>query len=163
MQKVNTAYLLCDDRKFDTIDKATKELKRLRALCYRLKDKNVEKNIAFTMGVSTNITDFIGEMIYDKPKNKGGKKQFVCYEKITKRDRNTGEKYKYKPSTECLAHIHIMINGYGASSYAERILLNLRVRNKENKFRKRHLKTDNDSKQAFNYIKAQSTVFVQVK
>ena len=74
LYKVNTAYLLCDGRKFNSIEDATKELNRLRAMCIRLK-KRQEEEISFLLGVSVTDSAYVGKMGYDKPKNKGGRKQ----------------------------------------------------------------------------------------
>ena len=157
MRKVDTAYFLCDERKFNTIEDATKELNRLRAMCVRLKKKQDEE-ISFLLGVSVTDSTFVGKMGYDKPKNKGGRKQFICSEKVRKVDRQTGETVRITPPTETAPHIHILVNGYGASSCAEHILENLRKRHTDYSFSKTHLKTAQRITETISYIEEQSTI-----
>ncbi len=90
MHKVKTAYSLNDPRKFESIEEAEKELNRLRVLCIRLKKKQAEE-VHFLLGLSITSHDYVGRMGYDKPKNKGGKKQFICSERLWKIDPSTGE------------------------------------------------------------------------
>lgn len=161
LYKVNTAYLLCDGRKFNSIEDATKELNRLRALCVRLKKKQ-EEEISFLLGVSVADSAYVGKMGYDKPKNKGGRKQFTCSEKVRKKDRQTGETFRVSPPTETDPHIHIMVNGYGASSCAEHILENLRKRHTDYSFSKTHLKTAQRITETTSYIEKQSTLLRRV-
>lgn len=161
LYKVNTAYHICDKRKFKSIEEASRELNRLRALCIRLKRKQTEE-ISFLLGVSVTDSAYIGKMGYDKPKNKGGKKQFICSERIKKIDRQTGELTKEVPPTKISPHIHILVNGYGASSCSERILENLRKRNTDYSFSKTHLKTAERITQTISYIEKQSTILRQV-
>lgn len=161
MDKVNTAYLICDKRKFNSIEDATKELNRLRALCVRLKKKQDEE-ISFLLGVSVTDSTYVGKMGYDKPKNKGGRKQFTCSEKVRKKDKQTGETVRVIPPTETDPHIHLMVNGYGASSCAEHILKNLRKRHTDYSFSKTHLKTAQRITEEISYIEKQSTLFRRV-
>jgi len=120
-EKVNTAYFLNDPRKLGSMEDGEKELNRLRAVCMRWKKKQ-GADINITLGLSATNTEFVGKMGYDKPKNKGGKKQFICDEKIWRIDRNTGEVNKVTPDTVVAPHLHILVEGYGASSCAEHII-----------------------------------------
>lgn len=162
MNKVNSAYLICNPIKFPDIDTAEKELKRLRSLCIRLKSKDNEDNINFVLGCSVTNSQYFGKMGYDKPKNKGGKKKFNSPMMITKRDRLTGELFKTKPNTEVEPHIHMMVDGMSASSYAEKILDNLRKRNTNVKFTKTRLKTKDDVIQVTEYIESQCVILRRV-
>jgi len=63
LRKVDTAYFLCDERKFNSIEDATKELNRLRAMCVRLKKKQDEE-ISFLLGVSVTDSTFVGKIGY---------------------------------------------------------------------------------------------------
>lgn len=159
--KVNTAYLVCDGRKFQSIKDAEKELNRLRAICVRLKNKQDEE-ISFILGVSVTNTDYIGKMSYDKPKNQGGKKQYACADSRLTWNPETGETIIIPPPHQADPHIHIMVNGYGASSCAERILENLRKRNTDDTFSKTHLKTSERIAQMTSYIEEQSTILRHV-
>ena len=75
-EKVNTAYFLNDPRKFDSAEDGEKELNRLRAVCSRWK-KRQGGDINITLGLSVTSSEYAGRMGYDKPKNEGGKKQFI--------------------------------------------------------------------------------------
>lgn len=161
MQKVSTAYLLCDGRKFENREEAEKELNRLRALCVRLQKKQ-EEEIHFLLGLSTTDSDYLGYIGYDKPKNQGGKKQFICSEKIWRTDRETGEVFKLSPNTEVAPHLHIMVNGYGASSCAERIIESMRKNRADCKYSKQHLKTAERVATTTEYIERQSTILRRV-
>jgi len=161
LYKVNTAYLLCDGRKFNSIKDATKELNRLRAMCVRLKKKQDEE-ISFLLGVSVTDSAYVGKMGYDKPKSKGGRKQFICSEKVRKVDRQTGETVRVIPPTETAPHIHIMVNGYGASSCAEHVLENLRKRHTDYSFSKKHLKTAQRISETTSYINEQCAILRHV-
>ena len=161
LYKVNTAYLLCDGRKFNSIEDATKELNRLRAMCVRLKKKQ-EEEISFLLGVSVTDSAYVGKMGYDKPKSKGGRKHFTCSEKVRKVDRQTGKTVRVTPPTETDPHIHIMVNGYGASSCAEHILENLRKRHSNYSFSKTHLKTAQRISETTSYINEQCAILRHV-
>lgn len=90
MEKINTAYLICDSRNFlslDDSDEAEKEYNRVRAKCYRMKNKIGTDDIHFLLGLSNVNSDFFGEMGYDKPKNQGGKKQFKSYSSCAERQK----------------------------------------------------------------------------
>lgn len=159
--KVNTAYIVCDERKFCSIKDAEKELNRLRAICMRLKNKQDEE-ISFVLGVSVTNTDYIGKMGYDKPKNQGGKKQYACADTRLTWNPATGETIIISPPYQTAPHIHIIVNGYGASSCAEKIITNLRKRNADNSFSKTHLKTSERIAQMTSYIEEQSTILRHV-
>lgn len=161
MHKVNTAYSLNDPRKFESIEEAEKELNRLRALCIRLKKKQAEE-VHFLLGLSVTNHDYVGRMGYDKPKNKGGKKQFICAERIRKIDPSTGEILKLMPDTEVAPHLHIMVDGYGASSCAERIIESMRKQQPDCKYSKQHLKTAERISTMAAYIEGQSTILRRV-
>ena len=111
-EKVSTAYFLDDPRKFSSMEEAEKELNRLRAVCVRLKKKQGEE-IAFTLGLSVTDSQYIGRMGYQKSMRYGGKKVFICTEKRI----HNGE--RVEPCTDKPPHIHIMVQGYGASTAAE--------------------------------------------
>lgn len=162
MHKVNTAYSLNDPRKFESIEEAEKELNRLRALCIRLKKKQAEE-VHFLLGLSINTHEFLGYMGYVTPKNKGGKKQFIYTDApIRHRDRETGEIIRYIPDTTVAPHLHIMVDGYGASSCAERILESMRKQRPDCKFSKQHLKTAERVSTMVAYIEEQSTILRRV-
>lgn len=165
MEKINTAYLICDSRNFlslDDSDEAEKEYNRVRAKCYRMKNKIGTDDIHFLLGLSNVNSDFFGEMGYDKPKNQGGKKQFKCIDKIRRLDSSTGEIVCVMPNFTVFPHIHILVEGYGASSCAERILNDLRKRNDGNKFSKTHLKSAERVTQVKEYITRQSILLRRV-
>lgn len=159
--KVNTAYLICDERKFQSINDVEKELNRLRAVCVRLKNKQ-EEEIRFILGVSVTNTDYIGKMGYDKPKNQGGKKQFICADSRLTWNPETGENVVVPAPHQTDPHIHIMVQGYGANSCAEKILKNLRKRNTDTTFSKTHLSTPERIAQITSYIEEQSTILRHV-
>lgn len=162
MQKVSTAYLLCDGRKFESREEAEKELNRLRALCVRLQKKQ-EEEIHFLLGLSTTDSQYFGYMGYDKPKNQGGKKQFIYQDcPIRYRDKDTGERLLLRPNTEVAPHLHIMVNGYGASSCAERIIESMRKNRADCKYSKQHLKTAERIATETEYIERQSTILRRV-
>lgn len=160
-EKANTAYFLNDPRKFDSKEDGEKELNRLRAVCVRWKKKH-GVNIAITLGLSVNSSEYIGRMGYDKPKNEGGKKQFICEEKIWRADQNTGEITKVVPNTSVAPHLHILVNGYGASSCADYILESMRKHAPTRKYSKQHLKTTERVEQIKVYIEDQSTILRHV-
>lgn|GEM_PF-2792752 len=160
-EKVNTAYFLNDPRKLGSIEDGEKELNRLRAVCMRWKRKQ-EADINITLGLSVTSTEFVGKMGYDKPKNKGGKKQFICDEKIWRIDRNTGEVNKVTPDTAVAPHLHILVEGYGASSCAEHIIQSMRKHTPTCQYSKQHLKTAERVKQITEYIEEQSTILRRV-
>lgn len=159
--KVDTAYLICNEQKFRSIKDAEKELDRLRALCGRLQSKQEEK-INFILGVSVTNTDYIGKMGYPTPKSQGGKKQYICVDNRRTWNPETGETIIIPPPYQTEPHIHIMVQGYGASSCAERILENLRKRNPDSTFSKTHLKTSERIAYETSYIEKQSTILRHV-
>ena len=114
-EKVSTAYFLDDPRKFSSMEEAEKELNRLRAVCVRLKKKQGE-DIAFMLGLSVTDSQYMGKMGYQKSMRYGGKKVFICSERRI----HNGE--RVEPCTDKPPHIHIMVQGYGASTAAERII-----------------------------------------
>ena len=111
-EKVSTAYFLDDPRKFSSMEEAEKELNRLRAVCVRLKKKQGE-DIAFMLGLSVTDSQYMGKMGYQKSMRYGGKKVFICSERRI----HNGE--RVEPCTDKPPHIHIMVQGYGASTAAE--------------------------------------------
>ena len=142
-EKVSTAYFLDDPRKFSSMEEAEKELNRLRAVCVRLKKKQGEE-IAFMLGLSVTDSQY------------GGKKVFICTEKRI----HNGE--RVEPCTDKPPHIHIMVQGYGASTAAERIIQSVRKGNPDCKCHKQHLKTAEQTAQAAAYIEGQSSVLRRV-
>ena len=131
--------MICDSRKFSSLDDsedAVREFNRIRAKCYRIKKKIGIDEIHFLLGLSNVDSSFIGKMVYDRPKNQGGKKQFKCIDRIRKIDSSTGETFRIMPEFNVLPHIHILVEGYGASSCAEKILNDLRKRDPCSKFSK---------------------------
>ena len=160
-EKVDTAYFLWDPRKFDSIADAEKELNRLRAICVRWKKKQGDE-INCLLGLSVTRSEYVGRMGYDKPKSKGGKKQFLCTQKIRSRDRSTGAIVRFTPSTAVLPHLHILINGYGASSCSEHILKAIRKHTPTYKYRKEHLKSAERIDRVIAYIESQSTILRRV-
>jgi hypothetical protein len=160
-KKVNTGYFLDDPRKFASKEEAEKELNRLRALCVRLKKSQTEE-IHFLLGLSETDSQYIGYMGYDKPKNQGGKKHFICLDKIWKKDAETGETLKLQPCTEVPPHLHIMVEGYGASTCAERIIESMRKNRPECSYSKHHLKTAERIAMTTEYIERQSTILRRV-
>lgn len=154
-EKVSTAYFLDDPRKFSSMEEAEKELNRLRAVCVRLKKKQGEE-IAFMLGLSVTDSQYIGRMGYQKSMRYGGKKVFICTEKRI----HNGE--RVEPCTDKPPHIHIMVQGYGASAAAERIIQSVRKGNPDCKCHKQHLKTAEQTAQAAAYIEGQSSVLRRV-
>lgn len=154
-QKVNTAYFLNDPRKFDTMDEAEKELNRLRAVCIRLKKKQ-DEDIAFLLGLSVTDSQWAGQMGYDKPKNQGGRKVFICSEKRI----HNGE--RVTPCTDKPPHLHVMVEGYGASTAAERIIQSIKKSRPDCKCRKEHLPSAERAAQVTEYIERQSTILRRV-
>ena len=130
-EKVSTAYFLDDPRKFSSMEEAEKELNRLRAVCVRLKKKQGEE-IAFMLGLSVTDSQYIGRMGYQKSMRYGGKKVFICTEKRI----HNGE--RVEPCTDKPPHIHIMVQGYGASTAAERIIQSVRKGNPDCKSHKQN-------------------------
>ena len=94
------------------MEEAEKELNRLRAVCVRLKKKQGE-DIAFMLGLSVTDSQYMGKMGYQKSMRYGGKKVFICSERRI----HNGE--RVEPCTDKPPHIHIMVQGYGASTAAE--------------------------------------------
>lgn len=140
-EKVSTAYFLDDPRKFSSMEEAEKELNRLRAVCVRLKKKQGE-DIAFMLGLSVTDSQYMGKMGYQKSMRYGGKKVFICSERRI----HNGE--RVEPCTDKPPHIHIMVQGYGASTAAERIIQSVRKGNPDCKCHKQHLKTAEQTAQA---------------
>ena len=160
-EKVNTAYFLNDPRKFGGMEDGERELNRLRAVCMRWKKKQGE-TINIILGLSVTSSEYVGKMSYNKPKNKGGKKQFICQQKIWRKDPNTGEIKKLAPNTTVAPHLHILVNGYGASSCAEHIIQSMRKHTPDCRYSKQHLKTVERVKQVTEYIEEQSTILRRV-
>lgn len=154
-EKVKTTYFLNDPRKFDSAEEAQQELNRLRAVCVRLKKKQNE-DIAFLLGLSVTDSQYIGRMGYNRPKSKGGKKVFICAEKRI----HNGQ--RIEPCTDEPPHLHIMVEGYGASTAAERILQSIKKARPDCKCHKQHLKTEEQTAQAAEYIERQSSVLRRV-
>lgn len=154
-RKVDTAYFLNDPRKFDSVEQAEKELNRLRAVCIRLKRKQ-DEDITFLLGLSVTSSQWYGKMGYDKPKSEGGRKRFICSEKRI----HNGE--RVTPCTDEPPHLHIMVEGYGASSCAERIIESMRKSHPDCKYSKQHLKTAERIAQTTEYIERQSTILRRV-
>lgn len=150
-EKINSAYFLDDPRKFDSIEEAEKELNRLRAVCIRLKKKQSE-DIAFLLGLSVTDSQYMGRMGYKKSMRYGGKKVFICSEKRI----HNGE--RIEPCTDKPPHIHVMVEGYGASTAAERILKSIKKSRPDCKCHKQHLKTAEQTAQATAYIEGQSLI-----
>ena len=157
-EKVNTAYFLNDPRKFDSIEDGEKELNRLRAVCSRWK-KRQGGDISITLGLSVTSSEYVGKMGYDKPKNKGGKKQFITEERISK---VALPGVKFVPDTSAAPHLHILVDGYGASSCAERIIQSMKKKDPAFKYSKQHLKTAERVEQITAYIEEQSTILRHV-
>lgn len=157
-EKVNTAYFLNDPRKFDSIEDGEKELNRLRAACVRWKKKQ-DDNINILLGLSVTSSEYVGKMGYDKPKNKGGRKQFITAERITKVGKPG---MKFEPDTSTAPHLHILVDGYGASSCAEHILQSMKKHTPTCKYSKQHLKTAERVEQITAYIEEQSTILRHV-
>lgn len=144
------------------MEEANQELARIRAMCYRLKKGNNDTQISFLLGVSITNSAYVGMMGYEKPKNRGGKKVFITPERVTKIDKDSGIKYKALPPINIAPHIHIMVNGLGASNYSQKIIDDLRIKNPGFKFRKKHLQSDAEIAMRESYIKNQSTVLRRV-
>jgi len=166
MNKVNSGYIIWNPRKFSNIDEATRELNRLKSLCYRLKHKQTEE-INFLLGVSVTDSSYcgwgFGEIGYDKPMNMGGKKQFICTGRVKKIDPNTGEVVRVTPPYDTDPHIHLMVYGYGASSCAQHILTNLRKSNKGGFYRKWRLESPERIEIEIQYIKNQCSKLWEIK
>ena len=154
-EKVSTAYLVNDPRKFSSMEEAEKELNRLRAVCVRLKKKQGE-DIAFMLGFSVTDPQYMGKMGYQKSMRYGGKKVFICSEKRI----HNGE--RVEPCTDKPPHIHIMVQGYGASTAAERVIQSVKKDSPDCKCHKQHLKTAEQTAQAAAYIEGQSSVLRRV-
>ena len=163
--KENSAYMMSYGMTFENTEEAERDLKRLKMFCYRLKKKQ-EEEIHFLIGMSTISSDSIGvqgEMGYDKPKNQGGKKQYIPYE-MKQRNRKTGEVKIVRQGIPVKPHIHILVHGYGASSCAQRILENMWKRDSNNsylKHKKEYVPTA-DLSQKIEYIENQSTKLFRV-
>ena len=157
MNKVDTAYLICDPRKFTCIEDAERELNRLRQLCIRLK-KQQSEDVRILLGLSIVNSAFLGIMGYDKPKNQGGKKQFICKDRVRRIDKSTGERVFAIPDYTTEPHIHVLIVGFGANTIAEKLKANLKKQDNSKKYRKEHLKTAERVEQVTEYITNQSIV-----
>ena len=157
-EKVNTAYSINDPRKFDSIEDGEKELNRLRAVCVRWKKKH-GGDINITLGLSVTNNQHSGKMGYNKPKNEGGRKQFITEERI----RKVGKPgVKFVPDTSAAPHIHVLVNGYGASSCAQYILESMRKHTPTCGYRKCHLSTAERVETETAYIEEQSTILRHV-
>ena len=154
-EKVSTAYLVNDPRKFTSMEEAEKDLNRLRAVCVRLKKKQGE-DIAFMLGLSVMDSQYMGKTGYQKSMRYGGKKVFICSERRI----HTGE--RVEPCTDKPPHIHIMVQGYGASTAAERVIQSVKKGVPDCKCHKQHLKTAEQTAQAAAYIEGQSSVLRRV-
>jgi len=154
-EKVSTAYLVNDPRKFTSMEEAEKDLNRLRAVCVRLKKKQGE-DIAFMLGLSVMDSQYMGKTGYQKSMRYGGKKVFICSEKHI----HNGE--RVEPCTDKPPHIHIMVQGYGASTAAERVIQSVKKGKPDCKRHKQHLKAAEQTAQAAAYIEGQSTVLRRV-
>lgn len=161
MYKKNSAYMLWDSRKFADIEEVKRELNRLQAICIRLKNKQ-EEEVNFILGVSVTNTDYIGKMGYDKPKNQGGKKQYICADSRLTWNPETGEKIIIPPPYQTAPHIHIMVQGYGANKCSEHIIKNLRKKDASAEYRRQRLKTPERIAQITSYIEEQSTILRHV-
>jgi hypothetical protein len=161
MYKKDSAYMLWDNRKFANIEEAKRELNRLQAICIRLKNKQ-EEEISFILGVSVTNTDYIGKMGYDKPKNQGGKKQYICADSRLTWNPETGETIIIPAPHQTSPHIHIMVNGYGANTCSEHIIKNLRKKDESGEYRRQRLKTPERIAQITSYIEEQSTILRRV-
>lgn len=157
-EKVNTAYFLNDPRKFVSKEDGEKELNRLRAVCVRWKKKR-GGDINILLGLSVTSSEYVGKMGYDKPKNKGGRKQFITEERISKVGKHG---VKFVPDTSAAPHLHILVDGYGASSCAEHILQSMKKHTPTCKYSKQHLKTAERVEQITAYIEEQSTILRHV-
>ncbi|NLE26484.1 MAG: hypothetical protein GX625_14295 [Clostridiaceae bacterium] len=165
MHKVYSGYFIEDPRKFPSIEAATRELNRLKSLCYRLRNKQTEE-IHFLLGVSVTDSEYcgwgFGEIGFDKPMNMGGKKQFICSGKVRKIDHDTGEVIRVTPPYDTEPHIHLMVYGYGASSCAQHILTNLWKANKGGYFQKVRLESAERIEGKIKYIENQCSKLWEV-
>ena len=155
MEKVNTAYQVLYPWKFSTLDEAIEVALRIRAACYRLKEKYPD--VDFIIAVSETDADVSSGVIYDRPKNQGGRKRFYAT------DPKTGEIHTDTPELYCEPHIHIAMRGLGASSCAEGIRKYLKKRNKDITFGKLHMKTQSHTDTFFNdYLPRQASHLYRV-
>ncbi len=159
MKKVDTAYIICYGRKFDTMEEDTKALNRLKTFCATYKKNIGDSNLEFIMGTSQASGKLKGKMGYDKSKRNGGKKQFICAQKICMTNPETGERKRVLADAKCQPHLHAMVRGLGASSAADKVVDYLNRNNKGYKFSKTHLKTDKDVSNYYAYIERQSEKF----
>lgn len=154
-EKGSTAYLVNGPRKFSSMEEAEKELNKLRAVCIRLKKKPGE-DIAFMLGLSVTDSQYMGKMGYQKSMRYGGKKVFICSEKRI----HNGE--RVEPCTDNPPHLHIMVQGYGASTAAERVIQSVKKVVPDCKCHKQHLKTAEQTALAAAYIEGHSSVLRRV-
>lgn len=157
-KKEYSAYMLPLPMKYNTVEEAKSYMENLRQFCYRYKRKQ-EEEIHFVLGVSTIDSSFVqlglcGKMGYDKPKNQGGKKQYVPRD-IQRIDRQTGEVKTVQLGAEIQPHIHLFVYGYGASTCAEKI--RERVRKKYPNYKYLHPIHSHNVAAEIEYIKEQST------
>lgn len=157
-KKEYSAYMLPLPMKYNTVEEAKSYMENLRQFCYRYKRKQ-EEEIHFILGVSTIDSSFVqlglcGKMGYDKPKNQGGKKQYVPRD-IQRIDRQTGEVKTVQLGAEIQPHIHLFVYGYGASTCAEKI--RERVRKKYPNYKYLHPIHSHNVAAEIEYIKEQST------
>lgn len=155
-EKVNTAYSINDPRKFDSIEDGEKELNRLRAVCIRWKKKQ-GGDIDITLGLSVTNGKYASRVVRDG----NGRKQIVCDKKVWGVD-ETGTLTKVAPDIAVAPHLHILVDGYGASSCADYIIGSMRKYSPTCKYSKQHLKTAEQVKKTITYIEKQSTILRHV-
>lgn len=136
-KKEYSAYMLPLPMKYNTVEEAKSYMENLRQFCYRYKRKQ-EEEIHFILGVSTIDSSFVqlglcGKIGYDKPKNQGGKKQYIPRD-IQRIDRQTGEVKTVQLGAEIQPHIHLFVYGYGASTCAEKIVERVRKKYPSHKY-----------------------------
>ena len=108
------------------------------------------------LGLSVTDSQYMGKMGYQKSMRYGSKKVFICSEKRI----HNGE--RVEPCTDKPPHIHIMVQGYGASTAAERVIQSVKKGVPDCKCHKQHLKTAEQTAQAAAYIEGQSSVLRRV-
>lgn len=140
-EKTNIAYFLNDPRKFDSKEDGEKELNRLRAVCIRWKKKQ-GGDIGVTLGLSATNGKYASRVVRDR----NGRKQIVCDKKVWGVD-ETGTHTKVMPDTAVAPHLHILVDGYGASSCADHIIGSMRKHSPTCKYSKQHLKTTEQVRQ----------------
>lgn len=157
-KKEYSAYMPPLPMKYSTVEEAVSYMENLRQFCYRYKQKQ-EEEIHFILGVSTIGSSFVqlgscGKIGYDKPKNQGGKKQYIPRD-IKRIDRKTGEVKIVRLGAEIQPHIHLFVYGYGASTCANKIVE--KVRKKYPNYEYPHPTHFHDVGVGIEYVKEQST------